>query len=196
VSNIAVQTKNDEGKLPTRPVTSTCNGRKRQDTGYCGLPAGWGTNHVGDGRCRKHSGNAGRPDRFGRNRNRTDSALEERVEYFLMGDGREELHSIDVLLARMNALWVTFSQDDRETKDETLLRVVSDNSKALLRYQQLQLEGARRLEEWNELTERVRATFKQATADWLMDHAGYNRQESYVAADEIETLARKKWEKR
>ena len=194
MADVAIRAKGIDKGLPILPASDRCNARTRSSAGYCQRGAGAGTIHRGEGRCWLHGGRGGQANRYGIAKNRINSALEERVEHFLTGDGREELHSIDVLLARMNALWVTFSQDDRETKDETLLRVVSDNSKALLRYQQLQLEGALRLDEWNELTERMRATFKQATADWLVKHAGYNRQESYVAADEIEVLARKKWE--
>lgn len=34
-----------------------CGAKNRQHTGYCTLPAGWGTQHQGFGRCRKHGGN-------------------------------------------------------------------------------------------------------------------------------------------
>jgi len=37
-----------------------CGATNRQDE-PCGLPAGWGTDHVGDGRCKLHGGNAGAP---------------------------------------------------------------------------------------------------------------------------------------
>ncbi len=39
-------------------VPGKCNCPKRQGPGYCILPAGWGTSHVGYGRCRKHGGNS------------------------------------------------------------------------------------------------------------------------------------------
>jgi hypothetical protein len=35
----------------------TCNARKRNGEGYCGRPAGWGTDHLGVGRCKMHGGN-------------------------------------------------------------------------------------------------------------------------------------------
>lgn len=41
---------------------SICGATKRDGSeGPCGLPAGWGTDHVGEGRCKLHGGNAGAP---------------------------------------------------------------------------------------------------------------------------------------
>lgn len=34
----------------------TCNSRKRQGEGLCTRPAGWGTDHPGQGRCKLHGG--------------------------------------------------------------------------------------------------------------------------------------------
>jgi hypothetical protein len=39
-----------------RVAPVTCGAKKRQG-GLCSMPAGWGTNHVGVGHCRQHSGN-------------------------------------------------------------------------------------------------------------------------------------------
>jgi hypothetical protein len=36
-------------------MTGTCNG-ERTDGGSCELPAGWGTDHVGEGKCKLHGG--------------------------------------------------------------------------------------------------------------------------------------------
>lgn len=36
-------------------MTNTCNATNRHGE-PCGLPAGWGTDHVGDGRCKLHGG--------------------------------------------------------------------------------------------------------------------------------------------
>lgn len=36
-------------------MTDTC-GATNRDGGPCGLPAGWGTEHVGEGRCKLHGG--------------------------------------------------------------------------------------------------------------------------------------------
>lgn len=38
------------------PTDEACNGRKRDGSGYCDQPPGWGTSHVGIGRCKRHGG--------------------------------------------------------------------------------------------------------------------------------------------
>lgn len=40
---------------------NTC-GRTNRDDEPCGLPAGWGTDHPGEGACKLHGGNAGAPE--------------------------------------------------------------------------------------------------------------------------------------
>lgn len=37
-------------------MTETCGVDKRQGEGTCSLPAGWGTDHVGEGACKLHGG--------------------------------------------------------------------------------------------------------------------------------------------
>ena len=45
---------------PKKEADTTCNARV--ETGYCSHQAGWGTNHVGTGRCKVHGGlSTGRP---------------------------------------------------------------------------------------------------------------------------------------
>lgn len=44
----------------------TCGARNRQGQ-PCAKPAGWGTDHNGEGRCRLHGGKGGRPIKHGRN---------------------------------------------------------------------------------------------------------------------------------
>lgn len=41
---------------PWEPMDGLCNTRKTDGTGLCRHEAGWGTDHVGDGKCRKHGG--------------------------------------------------------------------------------------------------------------------------------------------
>lgn len=43
-------------KLPWKEPDTRCNGRKSGGNGYCGQKAGWGTDHPGIGRCKKHGG--------------------------------------------------------------------------------------------------------------------------------------------
>jgi hypothetical protein len=42
---------------PFAPVEGKCNSRKTDGSGRCRHEAGWGTDHVGEGQCRKHGGN-------------------------------------------------------------------------------------------------------------------------------------------
>lgn len=44
----------------------TLCGAKTRAGGTCQQPAGWGTQHVGNGRCKLHGGNAGAPIKTGR----------------------------------------------------------------------------------------------------------------------------------
>lgn len=43
----------DNGKRRDKPL---CGGKKRQGSGTCTRPAGWGTDHPGIGRCKLHGG--------------------------------------------------------------------------------------------------------------------------------------------
>lgn len=43
--------------LEPRDPGDNCNARRTDGSGYCGQPAGWGTDHTGHGRCKYHGGN-------------------------------------------------------------------------------------------------------------------------------------------
>lgn len=45
-----------ESQLPSVHDDKFCSAKKRQGSGRCRQPAGWGTNHVGSGRCKLHGG--------------------------------------------------------------------------------------------------------------------------------------------
>lgn len=49
---------NDELMLPPKEPDEYCNGRNKPHTKYCRKPAGWGTDHVGEGRCTLHGGSS------------------------------------------------------------------------------------------------------------------------------------------
>lgn len=44
--------------------SDTCGAKTRRGT-PCELPAGWGTDHAGEGRCKHHGGSGGRPPTHG-----------------------------------------------------------------------------------------------------------------------------------
>src|SRR3990172_10134718 len=44
--------------LVKRDPDTLCNSRKKDGSGHCMRPAGWGTDHVGVGRCKLHGGSS------------------------------------------------------------------------------------------------------------------------------------------
>lgn len=67
-----------------RESTHLCNSRKRQGEGYCTRPAGWGTAHVGQGRCKLHGGNGSTASlQHGRYSRYLKLQLQEQTERFL-----------------------------------------------------------------------------------------------------------------
>lgn len=64
-------------------TAAECGAKKRQGEGHCTQPAGWGTEHVGRGRCKLHGGNAGRPIIYGRYSLEHRKSLEEKRDRFL-----------------------------------------------------------------------------------------------------------------
>lgn len=80
---------------------TVCGGKKRQG-GLCQRPAGWGTNHVGEGKCKLHGGMAGRPIEHGRYSVTRRAGLQDKYEHFLndpaAGDLRSELALLRAIL--------------------------------------------------------------------------------------------------
>lgn len=56
-----------------------CGAKTRSGT-ECRRPAGWGTEHVGEGRCKLHGGNAGRPIIHGRYSKHLPAQIRAKVE--------------------------------------------------------------------------------------------------------------------
>jgi len=44
--------------LDKRDPGDNCNARKTDGSGYCQQPSGWGTDHLGHGRCKYHGGDS------------------------------------------------------------------------------------------------------------------------------------------
>ena len=82
---------------------TVCGARTRTSGGECGRPAGWGTDHVGEGRCKLHGGSShGRPMVHGRYSLAHRSSLAEKAQRFredpAPGDLSEELVLMRALL--------------------------------------------------------------------------------------------------
>lgn len=59
---------------------TVCGAKKRQGDGACQRPAGWGTDHVGDGRCKLHGGST--PIRHGRYSQIERPRFKDKIERF------------------------------------------------------------------------------------------------------------------
>lgn len=93
--------KSHEGGLSVKNPMKLC-GAKTRGGSECRKQAGWGTGHAGEGRCRLHGGNAGRPIETGRYSLRHRASLEEKATAFLSdsapGDLTGELALMRALL--------------------------------------------------------------------------------------------------
>jgi len=72
---------------------SICGATKRDGSGdCCEQPAGWGTNHVGEGRCKLHGGKAGAPNS---NQNAAKHALNSDPHHYFQSLSVEEKEFIE-----------------------------------------------------------------------------------------------------
>ena len=55
-SQLATSQSTPPSTFPKIPAATTCNGKIHRQDKYCQLPAGWGTDHPGKGRCKLHGG--------------------------------------------------------------------------------------------------------------------------------------------
>jgi len=83
--------------------------------GYCERPAGWGTEHKGEGRCKLHGGRSGRPPSHGLYSGRRDD-LQERFEQAFgddkIGSMRAEIAALKALLSDF---WERIDEVDADT---------------------------------------------------------------------------------
>lgn len=89
---------NPPGDAAPPPDPRFCNGKKRQTEGLCQRPAGWGTPHVGVGKCKLHGGRAPSSIIAG------ERALAEREARELFGKLAPEIAPVDNPLAAFSAL--------------------------------------------------------------------------------------------
>jgi len=94
-------------KLPKKAPDRTCNARTRSREGYCGLPAGWGTDHPGHGRCRLHGGAT--PRKHGLEARTYPPALMQRAQEILR-EGGESLLDAREEIALQKALAEDFAR--------------------------------------------------------------------------------------
>jgi len=99
----------------------TC-GAKTRDGTPCQRTAGWGTDHVGDGRCKTHGGKGGRKPKHGRYAATRSESLQEKIrEYREDPDPAEMWEELAVLRAVLQE-WLS----DMETVTEDSVSVLLD----------------------------------------------------------------------
>lgn len=88
---------------------TVCGGKTRSGD-LCKRPAGWGTAHVGEGKCKLHGGNAGRPPIHGRYSVTKRTELQAKISQFYndpaAGDLRGELALLRAILQDYLDKWV------------------------------------------------------------------------------------------
>lgn len=116
-----------------------CGAKKKQGEGFCTQRAGWGTDHVGDGRCKLHGGR--NPIKHGRYSTVNRTRLGKLVEAHLADP--DPLNMLPEL-ATMRALLETWLAKHGEEPDPDVLRVLpllEGISKAVKRVQDAQADG-------------------------------------------------------
>lgn len=99
--------RNEERAICFRPVKNIPvednEGRHRLG-GYCERPAGWRTDHEGEGACSTHSGNAGRPSINGNRSEKAAQSMRRRIEDYL-GDDQNVLMDLTFELGALRVMF-------------------------------------------------------------------------------------------
>jgi hypothetical protein len=91
-------------------------GAATNDETPCQRPAGWGTDHVGDGRCKTHGGNGGRPPKHGRYAATRSESLQEKIQEYREDPDPAEMW--DELAVLRGVLQEWLSDMDGVTEDD------------------------------------------------------------------------------
>ena len=163
-----------DAPLPMKKPDAKCNGRKRSG-GYCRQPAGWRTDHPGQGRCRKHGGNTVKGTiTHGWYSNITHT----RVKDILSGLAKIEADAMDLLpevhLLRamtvdyinrydefQEALMAWYTDPDSNSRPRRIMDIqdashlIESISRVAQRLHQIQSEGSISLETFKRVTEQM-----------------------------------------
>lgn len=108
--------------LPIIPADKLCNARTEK--GYCKMPAGFRTSHVGNGRCYLHGGRAGRPISHGLYSNKLKSTLKDEYDKMVEDPALVDLYAE---LALTKSLMMNFIDSVQERIDNQENIWVSSN---------------------------------------------------------------------
>lgn len=174
---------------PIRPVKSdkTCNARKKSG-GVCRKPAGWGTDHLGQGRCRRHGGNvAKRTIKFGH----YSLIQHDRIKNVLERLSTVEMNALDLMpevnmLRAMTidyvnryeefveAMMAWYADPDTKARPRRVMDIqdashlVESISRVAQRMHQIQSEGAISLETFKRVTEHMGVIVAKHVSDPLV----------------------------
>lgn len=113
--------------MPENGESDVCGAQKRAGSGACQRPAGWGTDHVGEGRCKLHGGNAGRPPEHGRYSAKKRKSLQKKIRKFREEENPAQMWEELAVLRALLQDWIS----ELETVDGDSVSVVVDLVNAL-----------------------------------------------------------------
>ncbi len=146
-------------------------GAKTRDGTPCKRPAGWGTEHVGDGRCKTHGGNAGRPPKHGRYSVKARDGLEEKIRQYREDENPAGQWDELALLRALLQEWL----DDLGTLDEDAVSVILDLQREIRRtldtINKIQTRSALTAAEVEYLQARIADLFKSYVPEESRDDA-------------------------
>ena len=143
----------------------------------CKQPAGWGTEHVGRGRCKLHGGNAGRPVKHGRYSVKARSGLEEKIRQYREDENPAEQWDELALLRALLQEWL----DNLDALDEDTISVILDLQKEIRRT----LDTINKIQTRTALTQAEVEYLQARMADVLKTHVPRER-----LSDAIDDLKR------
>jgi hypothetical protein len=157
-----------------RSEADLCGGECTDGT-PCKRPAGWGTDHVGEGRCKLHGGNAGRPPKHGRYSVKAREGLEDKIWQYREEENPAEQWDELALLRALLQEWL----DDLGTLDEDAVSVILDLQREIRRT----LDTINKIQTRTALTQAEVEYLQARMADVLKTHVPKERR-----ADAIEDL--------
>ena len=152
----------------------TC-GAETRDGSPCKNRAGKGTDHLGEGRCKLHGGNADRPPKHGRYSVKARKGLEGKIRQYREEDNPAEQWGELALLRALLQEWL----NDLDTLDEDAVGVILDLQREIRRT----LDTINKIQTRTALTQAEVEYLQARMADVLKTHVPKERR-----ADAIEDL--------
>jgi hypothetical protein len=169
---------NNPGFSMTDDTSDDLCGGECSDGTPCERPAGWGTDHAGEGRCKLHGGNAGRPVKHGRYSVKAREGLEEKIRQYQEEENPAEQWDELALLRALLQEWL----DDLDTLDEDTVSVILDLQTSIRRT----LDTINKIQTRTALTQAEVEYLQARMADVLKTHVPKDRRAD--ALDDLKAL--------